>query len=663
MKRFTAETFAKYRHPSSPLISPDGRLTAFVLTETDLEKNCYRADLWVLENETGTVRRLTAQGDAFSFAWTPDGRIVFAAPRGDEVGNAKKEGRMLTRYFVISPWGGEAEALCTLPIEGGAPHILPDGKWVVTGKVDLNRPDFDALPEKERQKALKEYLDPCCRIFEEVPWWSNGRGDISGIRTALYLCDPAAGTAQKVTSERFNVATVVCDCGRVIYTGEELHGLQTRKSGVFELDPVTGQSRILIEPGTYTLHSTMLFDHNTVFEQMTDDSDHPYANGSLYAIDIDSGKMRRLGAPEDSLFDAVNTDAYMGGGRSFKPDGGKLWVTVGDGDNCRLHTMDADGQLSSQLTGPGSVQCFDVRGGQVVMAAMRGNQLAELYSLDPNGGEKQLTHFNDWVQEQYAVSTPQPISFTDPDGFDIHGWVMEPAGYEPGKKYPCILNIHGGPRGAYGTVFFHEMQLWASRGYFVIFCNPRGSSGRGFDFVDLYGKYGDTDYKNLMQFADVCLEKVPDIDKDNLCVTGGSYGGYMVNWMIGHTNRFRAACAQRSISDWIAYQGTSDLGSWFNLKEHGADIEHNIELLWEISPLKHAKNAQTPTLFIHADEDYRCYMVHAYEMFTALRRNGVDSRIVLFKGENHGLSRGGKPQARVRRMNEIIDWMDAHLQK
>ena len=122
MKRFTAETFAKYRHPSSPLISPDGRLTAFVLTETDLEKNCYRADLWVLENETGTVRRLTAQGDAFSFAWTPDGRIVFAAPRGDEVSSARKEGRMLTRYFVISPWGGEAQALCTLPIEGGAPH-------------------------------------------------------------------------------------------------------------------------------------------------------------------------------------------------------------------------------------------------------------------------------------------------------------------------------------------------------------------------------------------------------------------------------------------------------------------------------------------------------------------------------------------------------------
>ncbi len=663
MKRFTAETFAGYRYPSSPLISPDGKLTAFVLTETDLEHNCYRADLWVLDNASGSVRRLTAQGDAFAFAWTPDGRLVFPARRGEELKAAREAGKMLTRYFVIDPRGGEAEFLCALPIEGGAPHILSDGQWAVTGKVDLNRPDFDALSGKERQKALKDYLDPCCRVFDEVPWWSNGNGDVSGIRTALYLCDPAAGTAQKVTPDLFNVVTLDCVCGRVVYTGEERRGLQKRKSGLYLLDPATGQSRALIEPGTYTIRATMPFDGNTVFVQMAEEGQHTYYSGDLYAVDLESGEKRRLCAFEHSLFDAVNTDAYMGSGRTDRPDGGKLWVTVGDGDDCCLRTLDAEGRLSDRLCSPGSVQCFDVRGGRAVLAAARGNRLTELYSLDENGCEKQLTHFNDWVLEEYEVSTPKPLSFTDHEGFEIHGWIMEPAGYEPGRKYPCILNIHGGPSGAYGATFFNEMQLWASRGYFVIFCNPRGSSGRGLAFADLYGKYGDTDYKNLMQFTDVCLEKVPDIDKDNLCVTGGSYGGYMTNWIIGHTDRFRAACAQRSISDWIAYQGTSDLGSWFNMKEHGADIEHNIELLWEISPLKHAANAKTPTLFIHADEDYRCYMVHAYEMFVALRRHGVDSRIVLFRGEHHGLSRGGKPQARVRRMNEIVDWMDAHIEK
>ena len=186
----------------------------------------------------------------------------------------------------------------------------------------MNRPDFDALSGKERQKALKDYLDPCCRVFDEVPWWSNGNGDVSGIRTALYLCDPAAGTAQKVTPDLFNVVTLDCVCGRVVYTGEERRGLQKRQERALPArsgEPAKAarsSSRVHIPSAR-----TMPFDGNTVFVQMAEEGQHTYYSGDLYAVDLESGgKKRRLCAFEHSLFDAVNTDALYGGaGRTGPP--------------------------------------------------------------------------------------------------------------------------------------------------------------------------------------------------------------------------------------------------------------------------------------------------------------------------------------------------------
>ncbi|MBR4875201.1 MAG: S9 family peptidase, partial [Clostridia bacterium] len=236
-----------------------------------------------------------------------------------------------------------------------------------------------------------------------------------------------------------------------------------------------------------------------------------------------------------------------------------------------------------------------------------------------------------------------------------------PVGYEPGKKYPAILHIHGGPRTVFGNVFHHEMQMWANAGYFVFFCNPRGSDGRGNEFGYITGKYGTVEYDNLMEFADEMLKKYPDADEKNFGVTGGSYGGFMTNWIIGHTDRFKAAASQRSISNWIAFEHTTDIGYFFTPNQMGTTTREDAEKLWWHSPLKYADKAVTPTLFIHSDEDFRCWMVEGLSMFTALKMHGVDSRLALFKGENHELSRGGKPRNRIRRMEEIVGWMDKYL--
>ena len=203
------------------------------------------------------------------------------------------------------------------------------------------------------------------------------------------------------------------------------------------------------------------------------------------------------------------------------------------------------------------------------------------------------------------------------------------------------------------------MQYWASRGYFVIFCNPTGSDGRG-AFMDIRGKYGTVDFDDLMAFCDAALAKYPEMDADNLFETGGSYGGFMTNWIIGHTDRFRACASQRSISNWTSFYGVSDIGPDFSEDQCGSTIWPDVEKFWWHSPMKYADKVKTPTLFLHSLEDYRCPVDQGYQMYSALIAHGVESRLVLFRGENHELSRSGNPKHRIRRLNEITGWFEQH---
>jgi dipeptidyl aminopeptidase/acylaminoacyl peptidase len=195
----------------------------------------------------------------------------------------------------------------------------------------------------------------------------------------------------------------------------------------------------------------------------------------------------------------------------------------------------------------------------------------------------------------------------------------------------------------------------------VFFCNPRGSDGRGDKFADIRGKYGSIDYEDIMRFTDLVLDKYPFIDEDRVGVTGGSYGGFMTNWIIGHTNRFKAAVSQRSISNWISKFGTTDIGYFFVEDQIGSTPWDDLDKLWDHSPLKYADRVVTPTLFIHSEEDYRCWLVEGIQMFTALKYHGVDARLCIFKGENHDLSRSGRPKSRLRRLEEISKWFDKYL--
>ena len=251
--------------------------------------------------------------------------------------------------------------------------------------------------------------------------------------------------------------------------------------------------------------------------------------------------------------------------------------------------------------------------------------------------------------------------FYESNGDKIRGFVLLPVDFDKNKKYPTLLSIHGGPKTEFSNIFHHEHQVFANDGYIIIYTNPHGSSGNGVKYSDIRGKYGTIDYEDLMNFTDFAIKKYPQIDENNMGVYGGSYGGFMTNWIVSHTNRFKAANSQRSISNWTSFYGVSDIGYYFAPDQTGANPWDNLEKMWEQSPIKHAKNVKTPTMFIHSDEDYRCPLEQGLQMYTRIKENGVDTKMYIFHGENHELSRSGKPKARIKRLEKIKEWFDGYL--
>lgn len=660
MKKIEINDFLDFRYVSDPGFSPCGRYAAFIVQTADPEANKYNGDIYIFDMETRKPRRLTAAGDSKSYVWTKQGTLLFPALRDEKLRKRAEAGELVSAWYEISPGGGEAELAFTLPLAAGRLYPIDGDRYIVSAKYDNNRPDLDAMSEPERGKALKKLKDPAYQVIEEAPFWSNGGGFTSGKRNRLYIYTRSTGELRPITGPWFDAQSYSVRGTRLLYKGVEWHGLRDRKNyaGIYLYDIETGEERCILKPGKMRTGAIEFWKDNSALVAATDGK--LYDAGQymdFYELNIESCEMKLLANYEASIGNSsVGSDARLGGGNGTRLADGRFYFVTTLNDGAYLRYVDAAGNISDVLTPDGSCDSFDVCGDNTLVCGMYGSKLSELYL---NG--EQITHFNDAWVEEHTISTPEYHVFTASDGFEIHGWAMKPAGYETGKKYPAILHIHGGPRTVFGDIYHHEMQVWASAGYFVLYCNPRGSDGRGNEFGDINGKYGTVDYDNIMEFADEMLRKYPDIDPERFGVTGGSYGGFMTNWIIGHTDRFACAASQRSIANWVAFEHTSDIGTSFTRNNQGTVTRENVEKLWWHSPLKYADKCVTPTLFIHSDKDYRCWMVEGLSMFTALKLNGCEARLCLFKDETHELSRSGKPQNRISRMEEILNWMDKHL--
>lgn len=655
MEALKLDSFRSYRFLSNLKCSPAGGRAAFVVGQANGE-NGYDFGIWQWDGQK--VSRLTTQGGEKNFLWLDEGHLLFPAVRSKADKKAQEAGEEETTFYRISLTGGEAEEAFRVPLRVTAFQRLGE-EYLLTAIWDGTKVDARSMSEEE--KAAHKY-DKDYQVVDELPYWFNGVGFTNKKRSRLYRYNPADGKVTPITGEKETVGRVrVSPCGRyAYYTCQPFDGVQGLTDDLRRYDSTTGESAPLLT-GRFSIREIAPWGEQLILAGSEMKTYGMNENPHFYALNPADGTLTLLMERDTSIGESVGSDCRLGGGETFQVVGDSLYYTALVGNAAELYRFDLSTKKEEQLTHcAGSVDCFGVAGEGILAIAMVGLRLQELYRLE-GGALLQLSTLNEGMYTDFAHSTPEPLSFVEGDGYTIDGWVLPPVDYIAGKGYPAILNIHGGPRTAFGTLFFHEMQYWANLGYFVLFCNPRGSSGKGNAFAEVRGAYGTYDYENLMTFVDHCLTKYPAIDKERLGVTGGSYGGFMTNWIIGHTHRFKAAASQRSISNWISFGYTSDIGYYFGADQMAATPWSDFEKLWWHSPLKYADQAKTPTLFIHSDEDYRCWIPEGYQMFSALKVHGVESRMCVFHGENHELSRSGKPEHRVRRLSEITNWFEERL--
>lgn len=635
-KPIEVKDFLELQYVSNPRFSPDGSKIAFLVTHIDLDTNAYLSDLWAMDAAAGKARRLTESGVVKDYFWDAGGGLV----------TWRKEGGS-TVACRVDPESGACRDLFTVPLAVNKIRPLEGELYAITSC-------------STTQKDPARY-----HILEEAPFCSNGQGIIAGRRNGLFLYRRDTDTLTKLTDEHTDTGDFVYRAGVLLYQATPWENYLPYPYGpaLYACDCASGATRQLTEVGQISSFALCFWkDDELLFSGIEDCPGKSMGqNTDFYTLSLTDGTVRRFADADMKIgYSGSGSDAKYGGGQGIclGKDGVYFLAPVMDG-TC-VNRLDFDGTVHRNVTEAegfaGSVESFDLHGDSMVCAKMVADGLVELY-LDG----RQVTDLNGEYLRTHQISHPEPMTFFSRDGVELHGFCMKPRDYVPGRRCPAILHIHGGPKTIFGDIFHHEMQLWASHGFFVFYCNPRGSDGRGRDFADIRGRWGTVDYTDLMDFTDAVLSRYPDIDPDRVGVCGGSYGGFMTNWIIGHTHRFAAACSQRSFANMINFEYLSDIGLVNIRSEHLGSTEDNPEALWNESPLKYAPQCKTPTLFIHSDQDFRCPLPDALEMFSCLKRAGCPARLCLFHGENHELSRSGRPDNRITRLEEILSWFETHL--
>jgi len=344
-------------------------------------------------------------------------------------------------------------------------------------------------------------------------------------------------------------------------------------------------------------------------------------------------------------------------------EGGRIVFAIEERGSIHLYAVSPDGGEPELLLGEEqNLSGYDAAAGRLAYAASTAPALPELY-VDG----KKLTDLGTGFASGRELVAPEPFTAVSADGTEVDAWIVRPAGFEEGRRYPMLLSIHGGPFTQYSVGFFDEFQVYAGGGYAVVYSNPRGSSGYSEEWGrairgpgELGPGWGSVDYEDVMAVTEEALRRFDFIDSERLGVIGGSYGGYMTSWIVGHSNRFKAACSERAVNNMVSMYGSSDIG-WVFKGYHGAFVHDDVDTYLRMSPWTYAKQIETPLLILHSENDLRCNIEQAEQLFTTLRLLKKEVELVRFPGESHELTRSGNPAHRVMRFELVLEWFDRYL--
>ena len=648
---------------SDPQVSPDGTTYAFVSTTINKEKE-YTSQLYLQTiNESNPVQWTFGNHKDSHPRFSPDGKqLIFQSDRSG-----------VPQLWLLSLNGGEAKQLTTFKNGATNPTWSKDGKKIIFSSyldhdddVEKQNEQTKEEREKERKEKKKQPL-----IVNELKYKSDARGFHDNKRSQLVMFDLESETYTQLTkSHTHHVFQDISPDGNYMLFAANLNEDADYEltNDLYLLNVATKEVEQLTN-GKGSYHSAKFSPKGDKISFLGHEFEYAGATqNELYIFDIENKKHNCLSKDWDfQIGDVMIGDTRLGEsetGPIWSDDGQKLYFIATDFGTTGLYEVDLTGELTTLYKQDSHVFGFSYRQNQndFVLGISTPTDPGNFYLLDEKFTLTKRTHANETFLEEVALSTPEALTITAGDDWKIQGWLLKPYGFEEGKKYPFVLEVHGGPHMMYGQSYFHEMQLLAAKGYVVLYTNPRGSYGYGQEFVDaVRGDYGGKDYSDLMDAVDHVLENYSFIDEKRLGVTGGSYGGFMTNWIVGHTNRFKAAVTQRSICNWLSFYGVSDIGYFFTKWEHGYNLLDDPKKLWDFSPLKYAKNIETPLLILHGELDFRCPIEQGEQLFITLKHLRKEVEFVRFPGANHELSRSGHPEMRIERLNHILRWFEEYL--
>ena len=631
-----------------PRISPDGSRVAYTVTAVDREANDYASAIWVAPLDGSTEPHRYTSGDKRDATprWSPDGKwLAFTSTRGEDKAPA---------------------ALYVLPAEGGEARKLTDLKENVESTVwspDSTRIAFTARvrdeayeEEDDRKRAPRRFT----RVFHKLDsvGWTGDR------RKHIFVVGIDGGDATQLTSGDFEHGSLAWspDGKQIVFDGLRDERWDTALiNRLYVVDAAGGEPEALTgDGGSYESPAFSPDGSRIAFRMIPEDGTYPHHT--------QLGVMNADGSGEKLLTTSLDRQcAPYPDYREPIWDGERLAFTIEDGGNVHLYAVAADGSADPELLvgGEQAIAGYDLLDGTLVYTASTHTTMRELYKGTDG---TQLTNVGQAFTEGRELLEPERFTAVSQDGYEVDAWVVRPPGFEPGTRYPAILTIHGGPFTQYGTGFFDEFQVMASGGYVVLFSNPRGGSGYSEEHArairgpagDAGPGWGTRDYEDVMAVVDTALEKFDFVDPERLGVIGGSYGGYMTSWIIGHTNRFKTAVSERAVNNLISMFGSSDL-FWVFERQFGGTFWDNVDAFLEKSPSAYAKSIETPVLVLHSEQDLRCNIEQGEHLFTLLRLLGKEVEMLRFPAESHELTRAGSPQHRATRFEAVLEWFDRYL--
>ena len=656
-----------------PQVSPDGSTVAFVKVTVNSAKTNYDTSLWsVSTSGSEEPRRITSGTRDSSPRWSPDGKFLAFVRSSETAGS-------FSQIYLLPMTGGEAFQLTNVARGAGAPVWSPDGKWIAFGS-STNPDDIT----KQGKPATPGERESDVRVITSAVYRADGGGYLDATRpNHLWVIGAPRSpedkpSAKQLTTGQFSEGNVVWakDNSKIYFaTDRDPEPYYSKpKTEIYSVPSSGGQTTLLTKIDTGLGSMSLSPDGKRLAFNASANHDpvQSYTQSDLWVMDVaPNAKPKNLTAGFDFDMGAGLTGDQAapraGGGTSpiWTSDGRAIIERYTKEGRANLASFDAEsGKLTEITKGDQAVMNFRATadGTKLIYSISTPTRITDLYISDRNGSNaKQLTRINDALFSKLNLTEPEEIWFTSFDGKRIHTWVQKPPNFDPKKKYPLILNIHGGPHAAYGYVFDHEFQWMAAKGYVVVYPNPRGSTSYGQEFGNIIQhNYPGDDHQDLMFAVDEVIKR-GYIDEKKLGITGGSGGGVLTDWAVTKTDRFAAAVSQRDISNWAAWWYSADFAqfqpSWFK----GSPFE-DVEGFRNRSAITFVDKIKTPMMFILGEADYRTPPgAGGEELFRALKYRKVPTVMVRFPNEGHELSRSGQPWHRIERLQHIVGWFDKWL--